>query len=144
MPDRRKQIVLGDDAVAVLHQMNKDIKDLRLHRNQIRVVSKFAAVEVERIATEEKLHSRLAKPDVGAYIVLFEVDCPKHLAPATALVVGVPSGWLAGCRRRGRGRLETRADLRLERSAPSSVEDLRRIFFQLIAESVRVIVHPSQ
>lgn|GEM_PF-4383799 len=65
MPDRRKQIVLGDDAVAVLHQMNKDIKDLRLHRNQIRVVSKFAAVEVERIATEEKLHSRLAKPDAA-------------------------------------------------------------------------------
>jgi hypothetical protein len=59
VPDRRKQIVLGDDAVAVLHQMNKDIKDLRLHRNQIRVVSKFAAVEVE------KLHSRLAKPDAA-------------------------------------------------------------------------------
>ena len=63
MPDRRKQIVLGDDAVAVLHQMNKDIKDLRLHRNQIAAASKLAAVEVERIVAKEKLHNRLAKPD---------------------------------------------------------------------------------
>ena len=34
-PDRRDQIVLADDAVAVLHQVNQQVEHLRLDRNQL-------------------------------------------------------------------------------------------------------------
>ena len=51
-PDRGDQVVLGDDPVAVLNQIDKQIKDLRLDLDQIRAAPQLAPADVERIVAE--------------------------------------------------------------------------------------------
>ncbi len=55
-PNRRDEIVLADDAVAVLHEVNQQVEDLRLDRNRFRATAKLAAVVVKRMIAKEKLH----------------------------------------------------------------------------------------
>src|SRR5437870_5536710 len=58
MPDGRDEIILADDVVAIFHQIDKQIKDLRLHRNQRGATAQLAPVNVERIVAEDELHGR--------------------------------------------------------------------------------------
>ena len=55
-PDRGDDIVLGDNTVAVLKQIDKEIKDLRLDLNLSRAAPQLAAADVERIVSENELH----------------------------------------------------------------------------------------
>ena len=56
-PDRRDEIVLADDAVAVLHQVDQQVEDLRLDGNGLRPAAQLAPVRVKRMVGKEKLHA---------------------------------------------------------------------------------------
>src|SRR6185503_5947872 len=53
-------VVLADDPFAVLHQIDKEIKDLRLHRNQCRAAPQLAPADIECKFAEEEPHGRPA------------------------------------------------------------------------------------
>ena len=65
-PDRSNQIVLADDAVAVLHQVNQQIEHLRLDRNGLGAAAQFAPIDVKRMIGKEKLHVGAPEPDCEA------------------------------------------------------------------------------
>jgi hypothetical protein len=55
-PDRRDEIVLADQAVAVLHQVGQQIEHLRLKRDLLAAAMELAPAGVEDMIGEEKLH----------------------------------------------------------------------------------------
>ena len=55
-PDRSDEIVLADEAVAVLHQVNQQVEDLWLDRNELETAAQFAAADIKRMIGKEKLH----------------------------------------------------------------------------------------
>src|SRR5262249_57588569 len=57
-PDRGDQIVLADDAVAVLHQINQQVEHLRLDGDGIGAAAQFAAVDVKHMISQVKLHGQ--------------------------------------------------------------------------------------
>jgi hypothetical protein len=50
------EVVLADDAVAVLHQVDKQIEHLRLDGNSVGPPPKLAPISIKRMAAKEKLH----------------------------------------------------------------------------------------
>jgi hypothetical protein len=58
-PHRLKQIVLGDHAVTVLHQVDQEIEDLRLERCRRAAAPQFPAVGVEGMITKAELQTRI-------------------------------------------------------------------------------------
>ncbi len=58
-PDRADQVVLADDAIAVLHQEYQEIEHLGLDGYRLRTAKKLAAVGIERMIVKEKLHGTL-------------------------------------------------------------------------------------
>jgi hypothetical protein len=46
-PDRRDQIVLADDVIAVLNQINQEIEHLRLNRNGVLTAPHLAPVGID-------------------------------------------------------------------------------------------------
>ena len=65
-PDRRDEIVLRDDAIAVLNEANQQIEHLRLDGNGFGAAVQLTPVGVEHVIGKEKLHAaaprRFAKP----------------------------------------------------------------------------------
>ena len=55
-PDRRNEIVLADDTVAVLHQINQQVEHLRLDGNRFVAAAQLATAVVKRMIAKEKLH----------------------------------------------------------------------------------------
>jgi hypothetical protein len=53
VPDRFDELVLGDDPLAVSHQMDQQIEDLRLDRHKLRTAPELAAIDVQRVAKQE-------------------------------------------------------------------------------------------
>jgi hypothetical protein len=67
MPDRRDEIVLADNAVAVLHQINQQIEHLRFDGNDVVTPAELAPVGVKRIARKEESH--VAAPSISHGII---------------------------------------------------------------------------
>ena len=57
-PHRRDEIVLADDAVAVLHEMEKEIEYLRFDCNCCGATVQFAPVGIEHMIVKYELHAR--------------------------------------------------------------------------------------
>ena len=57
-PDRGDQIVLADDAVAVLHQVDQQVEHLRLDGDGVGAAPQLAPVHIKRMIAKEKLHFR--------------------------------------------------------------------------------------
>ena len=55
-PDRGDEIVLADDAVAVLHQIDQQVEHLRLDGDSFGAAAQLAPVGVKRMIGKEKLH----------------------------------------------------------------------------------------
>ena len=55
-PDRCDEIVLADDAVAILHEIDQEIEYLRLDRNRLRAAVQFAPVGIKCVIGKVKLH----------------------------------------------------------------------------------------
>jgi hypothetical protein len=55
-PDRLQEIVLADDAVAILHQIDQEVEDLRLDRDQPGAVAQLAPAYIECVVAEDKLY----------------------------------------------------------------------------------------
>src|SRR5262249_12821420 len=55
-PDRSDEIVLGDDAVAILHQVDQEVEYLRLDGNALGAAAQLATVGIERVIVKEELH----------------------------------------------------------------------------------------
>ena len=77
LPDRGDQIVLADDAIAVLHQVNQQVEHLRLDRDRLGAAAQLAPVGIKHMICKEKLHaarswSRIA---VTAVAVDLEIGC---------------------------------------------------------------------
>ena len=47
VPDRGDQVVFGDDAVAVLHQVNQQVEYLRLDSNRLRIPAQLPPVGIK-------------------------------------------------------------------------------------------------
>jgi hypothetical protein len=60
-PDQADQIPLTDDPVAVLHQIDQQVEDLRLHRDWRPVAKQLAPLGIKRLIVKGKLHA--ASPD---------------------------------------------------------------------------------
>ncbi|MGY3107689.1 hypothetical protein [Bradyrhizobium sp. LM6.9] len=56
MPDLVDKLVLADHPVAVLHEVDDEIEDLRLHGNGNLLAAQFAQVGIEQMIPEQKLH----------------------------------------------------------------------------------------
>ena len=63
-PDRRNQIVLADDVIAVLDQINQQVEHLRLDGNEIGAAAQFAPPDIKSV-TGNKLHvaHEVLRPD---------------------------------------------------------------------------------
>src|SRR5216683_813345 len=65
-PHRRNEIVLCDDAIAVLHNVDQQIEYLRLHCNGLGTTAQLTPVDVKRMIGKDKLHvaapNRTARP----------------------------------------------------------------------------------
>ena len=57
MPDRGDEIVLSDDAIAVLQKKQLQIEDLWLDSNKPRTAAQLAAVAIKHTIGKEQLHS---------------------------------------------------------------------------------------
>ena len=57
-PDRCDEVVLADDAVAVAHEMDEQIEDLGLHRDQLGATAQLPSVGVKYVIVKEKSHVR--------------------------------------------------------------------------------------
>ena len=55
-PDRSEEIVLADDAVAVLHQVNQQVEHLRLHGNSLGTAAQLPPVGIKPMIGKEKFH----------------------------------------------------------------------------------------
>jgi hypothetical protein len=55
-PDRSDEIVLADDALAVLHQVDQEVEHLRLDGNALDTAAQLATVGIKRMIVKEKLH----------------------------------------------------------------------------------------
>ena len=55
-PDQRDEVVLADDAVAILHQMDQKVEHLRLQRDAIPAAEQFVPFGIERVIAEKELH----------------------------------------------------------------------------------------
>src|ERR1700678_1081085 len=55
-PDGGDEIVLADDAVAVLHQVDQQIEDLRLDGNGFGTTAQLAPIRIKRVIAKDKLH----------------------------------------------------------------------------------------
>jgi hypothetical protein len=55
-PHRCDQIVLRDDAIAVLHNVDQQVEYLRLHCNGLRTAAQLAPLDVKRMIGKDKLH----------------------------------------------------------------------------------------
>src|SRR6266446_8015495 len=53
-PDRLQQVVPADDAVAVLHQVNEKVEDLRFERDQLAAPPEFAPIYVKYMIATDK------------------------------------------------------------------------------------------
>jgi hypothetical protein len=56
VPDLVNQLVLADHPVAVLHEVDNEIEDLRLHGNGNLLAAQLAQVGIEQVIPEQKLH----------------------------------------------------------------------------------------
>src|SRR5882757_10745581 len=56
-PDRGNEIVPADDAAAVLHQIDQQVEDLRLHMDRMFCAFKFAPLEINLVVAEAERHS---------------------------------------------------------------------------------------
>ena len=55
-PHRIQQIILADDALAVLHQVEQQVEDLRPDRNRLGPPGELPPVGVEHVVSEHELH----------------------------------------------------------------------------------------
>src|SRR6185312_5195092 len=55
-PDHRDQVILAEDAGAILHQMDQQIEHLRLQGDRLAAAKQFAPFGVKRMVVEAKLH----------------------------------------------------------------------------------------
>ncbi len=69
-PDRSDEIILADDAVAVLQQVNQQVEHLRLDGNGLGTAAQLASVGIKRMIGKEKLH--VGAPKSGCEAVLKE------------------------------------------------------------------------
>ena len=72
-PDRSYQIVLADDAVAVLHQIDQQVEHLRLHMDRTLCAPEFAPVEIDLVVAEAEGHSWSSTFGTGATVS----HCPQ-------------------------------------------------------------------
>jgi hypothetical protein len=56
VPDLVNQLVLADHPIAVLHEVDNEIEDLRLHGNGNLLAAQLAQVGIEQVIPEQKLH----------------------------------------------------------------------------------------
>jgi hypothetical protein len=56
VPDLVDQLVLADHPVAVLHEMNDEVENLRFHGNRNLLAAQLAPVGIEKVVPEQKLH----------------------------------------------------------------------------------------
>ena len=59
MPDALDQIVLGNDALAVLHQIKQKIEHLRLDCDILAAAREFAHAGIEHMVREVELHATI-------------------------------------------------------------------------------------
>ena len=83
-PDRSNEIVLADDAVAVLHQVNQQVEDLRLDMYRGLGAPELASFDIDLIVTKAEGHawakhiSRVSKGHVEIKSWLSEsLDWPR-------------------------------------------------------------------
>jgi hypothetical protein len=56
MPDLVDELVLADHPVAVLHEVDDEIEDLRLNGNGNLLAAELAQVGIQQVIPEQKLH----------------------------------------------------------------------------------------
>ena len=61
VPDALDQIVLGDDAVAVLYQVDQQIEHLRLDGDRLTATGQFTQAGVEDVVGKLELHNRIPR-----------------------------------------------------------------------------------
>jgi len=66
VPDRGDEVVLADDAVAVLHQVNQKVEHLRLDGDGLGAAAELASVGIKPMIGEDKLHVAAPNPDSRA------------------------------------------------------------------------------
>ena len=66
VPDRGDEIVLGDDAIAVLDQANQQVEHLRLDGDRLGGATQLAPVGVKRMIGKDKPHVLPPVPDCPA------------------------------------------------------------------------------
>ena len=55
-PDCCDEFVLAHDVIAVLHQINQEIENLRFYRNRFSAAAEFATAGIENVIGKDKLH----------------------------------------------------------------------------------------
>ena len=58
----RQQIVLADDALAVLHQVDQQVENLRLHGDRLVAAMQLPPVGIKRMIGKEELHGAVTAP----------------------------------------------------------------------------------
>ena len=56
-PDQRDEVILADNAVAILHQMDQEVEHLRLHGNPMTAPKQLAASDIKHMILKDKLHA---------------------------------------------------------------------------------------
>src|SRR6266700_6844260 len=61
-PDQSDQILFTDDTVAVLHQMDQQVENLRLHRYRRAAAEQLATLGIKCLIVKDKLHAASPGP----------------------------------------------------------------------------------
>src|SRR5215207_9520361 len=64
-PDGGQEVVPAHHAPAIANEVDKNVEDLRLDRNKLRVAPQLAAIDVKRMATKENCTPTLLEPLVA-------------------------------------------------------------------------------
>jgi hypothetical protein len=61
-PDHSQQVVLADDVLAILHEVEQQVEDLRPNRDGLGMPGQLPPIGVERVLSEQILHFRAPSP----------------------------------------------------------------------------------
>ena len=91
-PDRRDEIVLGDDAIAVLHHVDQQVEYLRLDCNRLGAAAQLAPVDIKRVIGKDKLHVAAPTGLPVTFSIDPEIGQKRDVAPVPGCAAGLVHG----------------------------------------------------
>src|SRR6266849_5606009 len=91
-PDQSDQILFTDDTVAVLHQMDQQVEDLRLHRYRRPVTKQLATLGIKRLIGKGKLHA--SSPGPRPFSRINQACLTDKSSAGQSLLVAFPASWM--------------------------------------------------